>query len=112
MFRIIFTELLDLLIMANTVAKSAGRALGLSISNDKAFGGMTLKCYTRCNEALVQATINYGASTSIWGTMSRSCIEAVQNRALRYFLGLGKYTPNSAMVMWDSTCRLTGMVVC
>ena len=43
MFRIVFTELLDLLIMANTVAKSAGRALGLSISNYKAFGGMTLK---------------------------------------------------------------------
>ena len=44
---------------------------------------------------LVQATINYGAG--IWGTMVYSCIEAVQNRALRYFLGLGKYAPNLAI---------------
>ena len=81
--------------MAKTVAKSASRALGLLISKDKAFGGMPFKCYTRCYDALVQATINYGAG--IWGTMVYSCIEAVQNRALRYFLGLGKYAPNLAI---------------
>ena len=92
---LIFTEFLDLLTMAKTVAKSASRALGLLISKDKAFGGMPFKCYTRCYDALVQATINYGAG--IWGTMVYSCIEAVQNRALRYFLGLGKYAPNLAI---------------
>ena len=32
-----------------------------------------------------------------WGTMVYSCIEAVQNRALLYFLGLGKYAPNLAI---------------
>ena len=59
---------------------------------------MPFKCYTRCYDALVQATINYGAG--IWGgggTMIYSCIEAVQNRALRYFLGLGKYAPYLAI---------------
>ena len=44
---LIFTEFLDLLTMAKTVAKSASRALGLLISKDKAFGGMPFKCYTR-----------------------------------------------------------------
>ena len=39
---LIFTEFLDLLTMAKTVAKSASRALGLLISKDKAFGGMPL----------------------------------------------------------------------
>ena len=62
------------------------------LSKDKSFGGTPFKCHTRSYDALVQATINYGAS--IWGTMVYSCIDAVQNRALRYFLGLGKYAPN------------------
>ena len=61
MLGLIFTEFLDLLTMAKTVAKSASRALGLLISKDKAFGGMPFMCYTRCYDALVQATINYGA---------------------------------------------------
>ena len=94
---LIFTEFLDLLTMAKTVAKSASRALGLLISKDKVFGGMPFKCYTRCYDALVQDTINYGAG--IWGTMVCSCIEAVQNRALRYFLRLGKYAPNLAIIV-------------
>ena len=29
-----------------------------------------------------------------------SCVEVVQNRACRYFLGLGKYAPTPA-VAWD-----------
>ena len=37
---LIFTEFLDLLVMAKTVARSASRALGLLRSKDKAFGGM------------------------------------------------------------------------
>ena len=80
-----FTEFLDLLTMAKTVANSASRALWLLISKDKAFGGMLFNCYRRCYDALVQAAINYGAG--IWGTLVYSCIEAVQNRALRSFYG-------------------------
>ena len=37
----------------------------------------------------------YGAP--IWGTESFSCIQAVQNRAARYFLNVGKYTPVAAV---------------
>ena len=39
--------------------------------------------------------INYGAS--VWGYKSYSCINAVQNRAMRFFLGIGKYTPVAAL---------------
>jgi hypothetical protein len=41
-------------------------------------------------DSLVQPIIGYGAS--IWGYKSFSCIEAVQNRAMRYSLGVGKRT--------------------
>ena len=39
--------------------------------------------------------INYGAG--IWGTNQYSCINAIQTRAERYFLEIGKYTPNAAV---------------
>ena len=71
------------------------RALGLLISKDKVFGGMPFECFTQCYGATVQSIIDYSAA--IWGTKSMSCINAVQNRACRYFLGLGRYAPNAAI---------------
>ena len=34
---------------------------------------------------------------AIWGTKEFSAINAVQNRAIRFFLGVGRYTPNVAV---------------
>ncbi len=39
--------------------------------------------------------MDHGAS--VWGYKSFSCIDAVQNRAMRYFLGVGKRTPVAVM---------------
>ena len=46
-------------------------------------------------KSTVWPVISYGAA--IWGTKSYSCINAVQNRAMRFFLGTGKYMPNAAI---------------
>ncbi len=92
---LIFNEHLDFLVMVKMIAQSASRALGLLIAKDKSFGGMPFVCYTKCYDAIVQATLNYGAP--VYGTNSYSCVEAIQNRACRYFLGLGKYAPNPAI---------------
>lgn len=88
---LILTEHLDYDVTAKMVAQSAGRALGLLIAKFKACGGMPYDVYTRLYDVLVQSVINYGAA--IWGTKSYSCINAVQMRASRFFLGVGKYTP-------------------
>ena len=56
---------------------------------------MPFKVFTKLYDSLVWPVISYGAA--IWGTKSYSCINAVQNRALRFFLGTGKYTPNAAI---------------
>ena len=40
----------------------------------------------------------------MWGTKPYTCISAVQNRACRYYLGLGRYAPNTAVngdMGWD-----------
>ena len=91
----ILTEHLDFTIMTKTVAQSVSRALGLLIIKDKIFGGMPLQCFHKCYESLVQSVIDY--SSAVWGTRSYSWIDAVQNRACRYFLGLCKYAPNQAI---------------
>jgi hypothetical protein len=46
--------------------------------------------------SLVWSTISYGAA--IWGTNEYSCINAVQNRAMRFYLGVGKYTANISVI--------------
>ena len=92
---VIFTEHLDFMQMSKVVAQSASRALGLLISKDKYFGGMPYECFTKCYDATVQSVIEYSAA--IWGTKPFSSISAVQNRACRYFLGLGRYAPNAAI---------------
>ena len=47
---------------------------------------------------MVLSIISYGAA--VWG----SCVSAVQNRALRFFFGVGRYAPNAAVsgdTSWD-----------
>ena len=84
---LLLTEFLDLGAMASAVAKSASRALGLVIYKCKLNGGLPFKCFTKLNDSLVWPIIEYGSS--IWGETKRSYIEAVQNRACGYYLGVG-----------------------
>ena len=58
-------------------------------------GGMPFDVFTKLFDSLVWPIISYGAA--IWGSKSFSCINAVQNRARRFFLGVGKYTPTAAV---------------
>jgi hypothetical protein len=92
---LMFNEHLDKSMMAKSVAKSANRALGLLIAKCKAFGGMPHDVFTRLYDALVGTVIEYAAA--IWGHRECSYINTVQNRASRFYLGVSKFTPNSAV---------------
>ena len=92
---LLFTEFLNYDEMAKAVAKSASRALGLLIAKCKANGGFNYTTFTKLFDTMVWSVIDYGAS--IWGTKDYSCINAVKNRAMRFFMGVGKYTPNLAL---------------
>ncbi|KAH3859830.1 hypothetical protein DPMN_102651 [Dreissena polymorpha] len=92
---LMLTDTLDYNVTAKHVAQSATRALGLIIAKFKALGGMPYEVFSKLYEACVWPTISYGAA--IWGTREFSCINAVQHRAARFFLGVGKYTPNAAV---------------
>ena len=92
---LIFTEHLNYDVMAKTVSDAANRALGLLIAKFKMYGGMPFDVFTKLYEALVLSIVNYGSS--IWGNREFSCINSIHNKACRTFLGVGRYTPNSAV---------------
>ena len=101
---ILLQDHLDFNITANVVAQSASRALGLLIAKCKTAGGFTYDVYTKLYDSLVWPVIEYGSA--IWGTKSFSCINAVHNRAMRFFLWVGRYTPNADVageMGWVST---------
>ena len=77
------------------MAQSATRALGLLISKFKQTGGMPFEVYKKLFDSTVWSVISYGAA--IWGTKEYSVINTVQNKACRFFLGVSKYSPNTAV---------------
>ena len=56
---------------------------------------MPFKTYTKLYEACIRKIMDYGAG--IWGYGEFPCMEKVQNRALRCFLGVHKYAPLFAL---------------
>jgi hypothetical protein len=88
-------EFLDFKVTADHVAKAANRALGVIIAKSKAFGGMPFSCFQKLYDAIVLPVINYGAA--IWGHSQYSSINAVHNKACRFYLGVGRYTPSAAV---------------
>ena len=58
-------------------------------------GGVTFQVFSKLYNSTVWPVISY--ASSIWGTKSYSCINVVENRALRFFLGVGKFTPTAAV---------------
>lgn len=111
---VLLTEHLDYKQTAKVVAQSASRALGLLIAKLKIIGGMSYEMFTKLYDTLVNSIIEYSAP--VWGFKSYQCIDAIQNRALRFFIGTGKYTPVAALSgdmgwvptqirLWKAVCR-------
>ena len=101
---LMLNEYIDKGAIAKSVAKSANRALGLLIAKHKAFGGMPHNVFSKLYDSLVVPVIEYAAA--VWGNNDFSCINSVQNRACHFFMGVSKFTPNSAVhsdMGWKST---------
>ncbi len=74
--------------MAKVVAQAASRALGVLISKYTSHGSLPFAVYSRLCDALVQPILDYGAA--VWCTGEFSFINAIQHRACKVFLGVGK----------------------
>lgn len=92
---LVLNEHMDMNESVKNVALAANRALGILIAKTKKCGGFPFQSYSKLYDSLVQPIIDYSAG--IWGVASFSCINAVQYRAARFFLGVGNFTPNAAV---------------
>ena len=92
---LMISEHLDMKVTADHVAKAASRALGLLIAKSKAMGGIPFNCFKKLYESIVLSVIHYGSA--VWGQNQFTSINAIHNRACRYFLGVGKHTSNAAV---------------
>ena len=103
---ILLTEHLDYNKMAKHVAKAANRALGLVIAKSKSMGGLPFGSFIRLFDSMVWSVVSYGAA--VWGSKQFACVNSILLRAARYYMGVGKYTPNSA-VYGDTGWKPTGI---
>ena len=77
-------EHLDSNVTAQAVAQSASRALGFLIAKCQSAGILPYNVFSHLYDSTVWPTISY--CSAIWRNRSYSYINAVQYRAMRYFL--------------------------
>ena len=63
--------------------------VGLVIAKFKAFGGLHHECFSKLYDTMVDSVISYGSP--IWGYKSYSIVNAIQNSARRFILGLWEW---------------------
>ena len=81
--------------MVSKVNLAARRALDSLVGKAKALGGLSYTTYTYLYDTLVAPVMDY--SSCIWGFEHYSTLEATQNNALRFFLGVGRNHPIAAL---------------
>jgi hypothetical protein len=89
------SEHLEYDIMSNNLATAAGRALGSLVNKYKSIKGLGYYTFTKMYNSGICPILDYGAE--IWGFRTYPCIDAIQNRAIRSFLGVHNLTPILAM---------------
>jgi hypothetical protein len=81
---------------SDALSKGAGRALGSLISKVYKLKNFGFKTYTKLYESCVIPILDYSAS--VWGFKHYQTIDNVQNRAMRFFLGVHRFTPTLALI--------------
>ena len=78
------------------LTESANRALGGVIAKTKNLRDIGFSTYSKLYQACVCPVIDYVAG--VWGFKHYAKSESVHNRAMRYFLGVHKFTPTLAIM--------------
>ena len=92
---IVVDEFLDYSVTAGILADSAGRALGSIYTKYRFHKGLGYTTYTKLYEAGVVPILDYCAG--VWGHNKLDKIDTIQNRAIRWYLGVHKFAPNKAI---------------
>ena len=92
---LILDEHLNYDITASVLAGSAGRALGGICSKFKKLKGLGYQTFTKLFHSGVVPIMDY--CSGIWGYSKFGKVETVQNRALKFYLGVHRFSPNLAV---------------
>ena len=86
----------------NTIQKCAPHYLPMlyvcvrkTLQSSVTRSGVPFHVFSKLYDSIIWPVISYSAP--IWGANEYTSINAVQTRAMIYFLGVGKYTPNAAV---------------
>ena len=92
---IFLNEFLDFNSTASVLANSASRALGSICSKFKKVNGFRFATFTKLFDTGVAPILDY--ASSIWGYQGYTQIESIQNKAVRFFLGVHRFACNYAI---------------
>ncbi len=91
----ILNEFLNYDVTAQVLSDAANRVLGSVINKYKSINGLGYYTYTRLFQSGVCPILDYGSE--IWGYKSFNKIDAIQNKAIRIYLGVHRFAPTSAV---------------
>ena len=80
---------------ASKLADVGSRVLGTLINKLKALKHVTFNTYTKLYSSNVCSILDY--ASEIWGFVEAKACNQIQNRAIRYFLGVHKFCPIPAL---------------
>ena len=79
--------------IAETLSKAGGRALGAAISKIHSNKDVGFKTYSQLYYSCVVPVLDY--CSGVWSFKSFDKIDMIQNRAIRYFMGVHRFTPSN-----------------
>ena len=88
-------EFMDLNFNANQLSDSASRALGAINAKFKSLKNISFGAYSKVYHSSVASILDFESET--WGYCKAKSADKVQNRALRFILGVHKFCPLPAM---------------
>ena len=88
-------ENLSFNVACRELSEAGGRAFGSIVAKFKQFKHLPYKCFTKLFETGVEPICTY--ASGVWGFDKFQLGQKLQLRAMRYFLGVHKYTPTLAI---------------
>ncbi|XP_063446895.1 uncharacterized protein LOC134726422 [Mytilus trossulus] len=92
---VILNEKKDYTSNAENLSAAGGRALGAIISKIHSLKEFGIKTYEKLYVSCIVPILDY--CSSVWGFKDLNCIDTIQNKAIRYFLGVHKFAPKLAI---------------
>jgi hypothetical protein len=92
---VLFSEKGDFSEHCDNLGKAGGRALGAVISKVHSLKNTGFKTFEKLYVLCVVPVLDY--CSAIWGFRNDQQIDNIQNRAIRYYLGVHRFTPVLAL---------------